>query len=65
MSRIGCLDIEIYDINEDDWVQGKYLVHGYRDVLWTNDLDAAMLFMRESVVAISIKKETNNAKVSA
>ena len=30
------------------WAQGKYLVHGYDDTLWTDDLDAALAYLRES-----------------
>ncbi len=34
------LDIEIYEKwGCNEWAQGKYLVHGYDDVLWTNNLD--------------------------
>jgi hypothetical protein len=45
------LDIEIYDTSDpkEEWAQGKYLVHGYDDVLWTDDLKAALAFLEESI----------------
>lgn len=42
------LDIEIYDPANDGWAQGRYLVHGHDDVLWTDDIEAALDFLRES-----------------
>ena len=45
---IRMLDIEIHDPKNDDWAQGRYLVHGADDVLWTDDLDAALEFLRDS-----------------
>lgn len=45
---IRVLDIEIYDPKADDWAQGRYLVHGHDDVLWADDLEAALEFLRES-----------------
>lgn len=47
---IRTLDIEIYDQNVGAWAQGRYLVHGHDDVLWTDDLDAAMEFLRNSAL---------------
>lgn len=48
-SHVYTFDIEVYDLNiKDDWRQGKYLVHGYEDVLWTDDLEAAVEVIRES-----------------
>lgn len=46
-------DIEVYDEN-DSWAQGKYLVHGYDDVLWTNDLEKALEFLKESLLKINL-----------
>lgn len=44
------VDIELYQHYGDDyWAQAKYLVHGIDDVLWTNDIDAALSFLRESL----------------
>ena len=46
------LDIEIYcgSASDDGWAQAKYLVHGcYDDVLWTDDLGAALAFLKESI----------------
>lgn len=49
MSHILTLDIEVYDTKDDDWAQGKYLVHGYDDVFWTDSLDDAMSFLKDSL----------------
>ena len=43
------LDIEIYDPQKDSWAQARYLVHGHEDVLWTDDPDQAVLFLRDSM----------------
>lgn len=48
VKMIRFLDIEIYDTKVDSWAQARYLVHGHDDVLWTDDLDAALAFLRES-----------------
>jgi len=46
---IAKLDIEIYEKwGGDEWAQAKYLVHGYDDVLWTNNLEDALQFLKES-----------------
>lgn len=42
------LEIEIYDPSVETWAEGRYLVEGHDDVLWTDDLDAALEFLRES-----------------
>jgi hypothetical protein len=48
------LDIEIYEEFVDHvWAQAKYLVHGHDDVLWTNDLDEAISFLKSSAQAVS------------
>ena len=53
---IGTLDIEIYEkAGSDVWAQAKYLVHGFEDVLWTDDLDEALAFLKQSIID---KKET-------
>ena len=50
--RIGTLDIETFDTNdkEDDWAQAKYLVHGFDDVLWTDNISAAVDYLKESLI---------------
>jgi len=48
-NMIRTLDIEIYDTDSDIWAQGRYLVHGHDDVLWTDDVDDAMNFLGESM----------------
>jgi len=52
---IGTLDIEIYEKAGDDgwvknWAQAKYLVHGFDDVLWTDDIDDALAFLKHSII---------------
>lgn len=49
--KIGILDIETFDTNDkkDDWAQAKYLVHGFSDILWTDDIDSAVEFLKESL----------------
>ena len=48
-SHIATFDIEVYDLDiEDGWRQARYLAHGHDDVLWTDSLNAAMEFIRES-----------------
>ncbi len=46
---IRFLDIEIYDPDIDTWAQARYLVHGHDDVLWTDDIDEALIFLRDSL----------------
>jgi len=43
------VDIEIYDTDENKWAQEKYLVHGYDDVFWTDSLDKAIAFLKQSI----------------
>lgn len=48
------LDIEIFEKwGNGEWAQAKYLVHGHRDILWTNDLNDALAFLKYSLLAIS------------
>lgn len=48
------LDMEIYDAwGEGFWAQAKYLVHGHDDVLWTNDIEDAISFLKNSIKAVS------------
>lgn len=51
--KVGTIDVEIYDPSKDKWAQAKYLVHGYDDVLWTNDPEQASIFVRESLQKIA------------
>ena len=52
-STIMKLCIEIYEKwGEGEWAQAKYLVQGYSDVLWTNDIQEALDFLEASLVAI-------------
>lgn len=42
------LSIEIHDPNQNDWAEGRYLVQGADDVIWTNDLEVLLQFIRDS-----------------
>lgn len=48
MRPLRMLDIEIYDPETNTWAQARYLVHGHDDSLWTDDIEAALSFLRES-----------------
>jgi len=48
--HIATLDIEIYDEKDNQWAQAKYLVHGYSDVTWTDNLDDALSFLKYSIL---------------
>ena len=52
------LDIEVHDIKDRSWAQARYLVHGYYDVFWTDSLDDAMDFMKQSL----LKYESHHEK---
>ena len=43
------VDIEVYDTEETTWAQAKYLAHSYDDVLWTDDINQAIMFILESL----------------
>lgn len=48
------LDVTVHDRGscpETDWIQGKYLVHGYDDVLWTDDIEAVLAYLRADLEA--------------
>ena len=45
---IRYLDIEIHS-TEDEQAQGRYLVHGHDDVLWTDDIEQVLLFLEQSL----------------
>lgn len=38
---IGTLDIEIYEKAGVGFAQAKYLVHGFEDLFWTDDVEAS------------------------
>ncbi len=60
-SRVLTVDIEIYDSNIiDEWPQGEYLVHGYDDVLWTDNLDDALSFLKQSIIEGKKNKDVSN-----
>lgn len=43
------VDIEVYDTGENKWAQARYLVHGVDDVLWTDDIDQAVRYLRAEI----------------
>jgi hypothetical protein len=47
---IGTLDIEIYEKAGSGWAQAKYLVRGFGDILWTDDLGEALAFLKQSII---------------
>lgn len=50
-SHMLTVDIEIYNLNiKDEWPHGKYLVPGYDDLFWTNDLAEALSFLKQSII---------------
>ena len=49
------VDIEVYNGYGDGcWAQARFLVHGRNDVLWTNDLEAALIFLRASLEKVEV-----------
>ncbi len=59
------VDIEIYDSNIiDEWPQGEYLVHGYDDVLWTDNLDDALSFLKQSIIEGGSYERSKNHKTN-
>jgi hypothetical protein len=53
MSKIHTFDVEVYEHDQtelpEEWEQGYYLVHGHDDVLWTNEIDEVLEFLRTSL----------------
>ena len=47
---IGFVDIEIYNTKKNKWAQGKFLVHRYDDVFWTDDPDEAAQFIKRNII---------------
>lgn len=45
---IRYLDVEIYS-HENEGSQGRYLVHGHDDVLWTDDIEQVLLFLKDNL----------------
>lgn len=43
------VDIEVRDPATDETAQARYLAHGVDDVLWTDDLEAALEFLGDSI----------------
>ena len=53
------LDIEVYYIESRSLAQVRYLVHSYEDVFWTDSLDDAMGFMKQSLLKYESHRERN------
>lgn len=52
------LDIEIYPKGDQGkWAQAKFLVHGYDDVMWTDHLEQALLFLKRDVKRLLSEKQ--------
>ena len=48
------LDITIWrEYGKDLFAQARYLVHGYDDVMWANDLEAAMQYLQQEAERIT------------
>lgn len=55
MDTVG---VEYYPDNGDGkWAQAMFLVRGYHDILWTDNIEEVVCFIRESLVVI--KKKTD------
>ena len=48
MAHEWTFDIEVHS-KDEGFSQARYLVHGWDDVLWTDDIDSAVAFMKESL----------------
>jgi hypothetical protein len=45
------VDIEVYDFpNKDNWVQARFLVHSFDDVMWTDSVGEAVTFLEYSLI---------------
>ena len=45
------VDVEIYENWGDGyWAQAHYLLHGYDDVYWTNDLEKGFEFLKQQII---------------
>ena len=62
---IGIIDIEIYDLKKDKNAQMKYLIHGYKDSFWTNNLNEVTKIIKENIKKIISEKSYKcNSKCS-
>ena len=44
------VDVEVFkNYGKGFWAQEMFLVHGYDDVLWTSDIDAACEYFKETL----------------
>ena len=58
------LDVEIHPTaNKDTWAQRKFLVHGFDDVLWTDDPRAAADYLCEDMIRLAYPKMPAYIKV--
>lgn len=43
--------IQFYEsTGEGHWAQARYMVHGYEEVHWTNDLDEAVYLLKQEIL---------------
>ncbi len=54
------LDVELH--TPDDTSQAKYLVHGYDDLLWTNNIKDVLLFLKYQIQ--QIERNKNNERIT-
>ncbi|KKK45907.1 hypothetical protein LCGC14_1079520 [marine sediment metagenome] len=46
------VDIEIFTEegkNKNEWIQGKYLIHGLSDVYWVNNIDDVLKIIKKDL----------------
>lgn len=57
------VDIEIYEQHGGNhWAQARYLVHGIDDVLWTDDLEEAITYLKYDLERLLKRKSVKNQK---
>lgn len=50
------LDVTVFDEWGDHvFAQAKYLVHGFDDVLWTNDIDSVIAYLKDDLIRLKEK----------
>ena len=50
MDFVGFIDVEVHNPLMEKSAQAKFLVHGYDDLLWTDDPEAAAQYVKESIM---------------
>lgn len=57
------IDVEIFNEKEIDnieWVEAKYCIHGVEEEFWTNDTDEALEFLNKQI--IKLKRQVNTSE---